>query len=58
MKKTAIVIGAMVSFAYAAFIPPDGVSKMPVKNISVQIDSPYLQVNAELSKTSEAERIP
>lgn len=55
MKKTFITIGVILSFAYAAFVPPDGVSKNPVKSVSLQVDSPYLQVNAEISGTNPAQ---
>ncbi|MBM3231393.1 hypothetical protein FJZ28_03645 [Candidatus Peregrinibacteria bacterium] len=49
MKKTLIVVGALIAFSYAAFVPPDGVSKMPIKQVNLNIDSPFMSVNASLS---------
>ena len=49
MKKTLIVVAGLVAFSYAAFIPPDGVSKMPVERVTVHITTPVGDIHAKVS---------
>ena len=49
MKKI-LILGSILVFAYAAFVPPEGMSKIPFKSVEVTIQNTHVRLDLGAEK--------